>query len=88
LCILILVPVAEFLFQIGACFKVLFYDSGFGSGGMSGYYSSLDGTGGGGGGGYGGGYGGSGDGSLDYDLPVIVDDMVEIEAEYIYNLPE
>jgi hypothetical protein len=53
---------------------------------MSGYYSSLDGTGG-GGGGYGGGYGGSGDGSLDYDVPVIVDDLVKIEAEYIYNLP-
>ena len=64
----------------------LFYDSGFGSGGMSGYYSSLDGTGG-GGGGYGGGYGGSRDGSMDYDVPVIVDDMVKIEAEYIYNLP-
>ena len=66
----------------------LFYDSGGGSGGMSGYYSSLDGTSGGGGGGsYGGGYDGSGDGSLDYGLPVTVNDMVEIEAEYIYNLP-
>jgi hypothetical protein len=66
----------------------LFYDSDFGGGGMGGYYSSLDGTsgGGGGGGGYTGGYDGSGDGSLDYGLTVTVDDMVEIEAEYIYNL--
>jgi len=55
----------------------LFYDYSFG-GGTSGYYSSLDGngSGGGGGGGYGGGYDGSD-----------VNDMVEIEAEYIYNLP-
>ena len=60
----------------------LFYDSGFGGVGMSGYYSSLDGTSGGGGGGsYGGTYDGLGDGSLDYGLPVAVDDMVEIEAE-------
>jgi len=69
----------------------LFYGGG---GGTSGYYSSLDGGGGGGGGGgsyggggYGGGYDGSGDGTAGYGLPVVVDDMVEIEAEYIYNLP-
>jgi hypothetical protein len=61
----------------------LFYDYSFG-GGTSGYYSSLDGTSGGGGGG---GYGGSGDGSLDYGVPVGGDDIAEIEAEYIYNLP-
>jgi hypothetical protein len=60
----------------------LFYDYSFG-GGTSGYYSSLDGTSGGGGGGY----GGSGDGALDYGVPVGGDDMAEIEAEYIYNLP-
>jgi hypothetical protein len=71
----------------------LFY--GGGGGGTSGYYGSVDGYsgaggGGGGGGDYGGGYGGTGGtggGTVDDGIPIVVDDMVEIEAEYIYNLP-